>query len=81
MRRRQSEWREWPPSETLWEVLTGEGRIRVDEHLRVQGFENVYAIGDITDTAEEKLAYLAGEHAKVSLLLLFSSHHRHYEEY
>ncbi len=47
------------------EALNEEGRLKVDEHFRVKGFENIYAIGDITDIAEEKLGYLAGAHAAV----------------
>ena len=38
------------------------GRLIVNNHLQVDGFENIFAIGDISDR-EEKLAYLAGEQA------------------
>ena len=29
--------------------LDGQGRIKVDEKLRVKGKDNIFAIGDITD--------------------------------
>ncbi|KAI3879008.1 hypothetical protein MKW92_046032, partial [Papaver armeniacum] len=35
----------------------------VDEHLRVKGHKNVFAIGDITDIPEMKQGYLAQNHA------------------
>jgi len=39
----------------------------VDEYLRVKGYDDIYAIGDITDVAEEKMAYTAKLHADTVL--------------
>jgi NADH dehydrogenase FAD-containing subunit len=33
----------------LKDDLDGNGRVQVDEYLRVKGRSNVFAIGDITD--------------------------------
>jgi len=41
------------------------GRVRVDRYLRVTGYDNAFAIGDITDVEEPKTAYLAQKHAEV----------------
>jgi apoptosis-inducing factor 2 len=43
----------------------GQGAVPVTGHLRVQGHEHVYAIGDITDLAEAKMAGYAMQHAEV----------------
>ena len=42
----------------------GEGFIEVDPHLRVLGFENVFALGDVS-TADAKMAGFAGMQAAV----------------
>ncbi|MFC8511287.1 NAD(P)/FAD-dependent oxidoreductase [Streptomyces sp. NPDC057411] len=55
------------------DVLSGElaaardaqGRVRVDAFLRVEGLERVYAVGDVTDLAEAKMAGYAMKHAEV----------------
>ena len=33
--------------------------VQVDENLRVEGFSNVFAVGDATNVKETKLGYLA----------------------
>lgn len=43
--------------------LDSQGRLMVDAHLRVKGYTNVFAIGDITDVPEIKQGYLAQFHA------------------
>ncbi len=40
------------------------GQLRVDQFLRVDGCEDIYAIGDCCNTKDFKLAYAAGEQAK-----------------
>jgi NADH dehydrogenase FAD-containing subunit len=40
-------------------------RIAVDEHLRVAGIENVFAVGDVTSLPEPKMGLWAGKHAAV----------------
>ncbi|MFD5056823.1 NAD(P)/FAD-dependent oxidoreductase [Streptomyces tendae] len=42
-----------------------QGQVPVTEHLNVEGHENVYAVGDITDVAEAKMAGYAMQHAEV----------------
>jgi apoptosis-inducing factor 2 len=44
---------------------TPQGQVRVTETLNVHGHEHVYAIGDITDLAEAKMAGYAMQHAEV----------------
>lgn len=45
--------------------LTADKRIPMDEHMRVQGMENVFAIGDITAYDEVKKAIYVIDHLKV----------------
>ncbi|AOZ72551.1 FAD-dependent oxidoreductase [Boudabousia tangfeifanii] len=47
------------------DVLRPNGQIKVDKYLRVEGRENVYAVGDITDVNESKRADAARAHARV----------------
>ncbi|MEH1124930.1 FAD-dependent oxidoreductase [Micromonospora sp. CPCC 206061] len=44
---------------------TAQGQVRVTETLTVHGHEHVYALGDITDIAETKMAAHAMQHAEV----------------
>jgi NADH dehydrogenase FAD-containing subunit len=44
---------------------TPRGQVRVTETLAVEGYEHIYAIGDLTDVAEPKMAFHAAEHAEV----------------
>ncbi|MGW0119748.1 NAD(P)/FAD-dependent oxidoreductase [Streptomyces sp. NPDC003327] len=46
-------------------ALTPHGQVRVDELLRVEGQERVWAVGDITALAEAKMAGYAMRHAEV----------------
>ncbi|WIM97348.1 FAD-dependent oxidoreductase [Actinoplanes oblitus] len=41
------------------------GRLAVTEHLRVPGHDRVFAIGDLADTPELKMARAAGQHGAV----------------
>jgi ATP-binding cassette subfamily C protein len=45
--------------------LTGQATIPVTERLNVQGYEHVYAIGDIADLSDPKMASYAMTHAEV----------------
>ncbi|MCD0444100.1 FAD-dependent oxidoreductase [Glycomyces sp. A-F 0318] len=45
--------------------LDGHGRLPVTEKLNVDGYGHVYAVGDLTDVAEEKRAGNAMQHAEV----------------
>ncbi|MBC6466586.1 NAD(P)/FAD-dependent oxidoreductase [Actinomadura alba] len=44
---------------------TPQGRVRVTETLKVDGHDHIYALGDITDLAEAKMAGHAMRHAEV----------------
>lgn len=46
------------------EQLSSEKRIPVDSHMRVQGMEDVFALGDVTDLAEVKKAIYVIDHLK-----------------
>ncbi|MET8676826.1 FAD-dependent oxidoreductase [Streptomyces sp. NPDC004647] len=46
-------------------TLTPQGQVPVTEKLNVDGHEHVYAVGDITDVAETKMAGYAMQHAEV----------------
>ncbi|XP_029927140.1 ferroptosis suppressor protein 1 [Myripristis murdjan] len=43
------------------------GALKVNEHLQVDGFSNVFAVGDCADINEPKMAYHAGLHAAVAV--------------
>ncbi|CAK7331997.1 unnamed protein product [Dovyalis caffra] len=57
---------EWLEDTILKNILDGQGRLMVDEYLRVKGRKNIFAIGDITDIPEIKQGYLAQKHASVA---------------
>jgi NADH dehydrogenase FAD-containing subunit len=46
-------------------VADGSGRLRVNEHLQVAGFPNVFAGGDVARIAEEKTAQNAERHGEL----------------
>ncbi|GJV22418.1 apoptosis-inducing factor 2-like protein isoform X2 [Tanacetum coccineum] len=45
--------------------LDDRGRLMVDVNLRVKGFKNIFAIGDVNDVPELKQGFLAQKHALV----------------
>ncbi|MFI1994137.1 NAD(P)/FAD-dependent oxidoreductase [Actinoplanes sp. NPDC020271] len=45
--------------------LTGAGTVPVTGHLNVRGYDHVYAIGDIADLPDPKMASFAMEHAAI----------------
>uniref|UniRef100_A0A8C9DHX6 Ferroptosis suppressor protein 1 n=1 Tax=Prolemur simus TaxID=1328070 RepID=A0A8C9DHX6_PROSS len=53
--------------------LAGNGALRVNEHLQVEGHSNVYAIGDCADVREPKMAYHAGLHANIAVANIINS--------
>ncbi|XP_071711558.1 uncharacterized protein [Rutidosis leptorrhynchoides] len=55
----------WLKQTILNDSLDDCGRLMVDENLRVKGFKNIFAIGDVTDVKELKQGYLAQRHALV----------------
>lgn len=56
----------WLKDTLLRDSLDSKGRLMVDPKLRVKGFENIFAVGDITDIPEIKQGYLAHMHAEVA---------------
>ncbi|XP_057746649.1 uncharacterized protein LOC130965909 [Arachis stenosperma] len=55
----------WLRETVLKNDLDHQGRIKVDEHLRVKGQDNIFAIGDITDVPEIKQGFLAHKQAEM----------------
>ncbi|XP_021901496.1 apoptosis-inducing factor 2-like isoform X1 [Carica papaya] len=55
----------WLNDSILKDSLDSHGRVMVDEHLRVKGRGNIFAIGDITNIQEIKQGYIAQKHALV----------------
>lgn len=47
--------------------LADNGALKVNHHLQVEGFSNVFAVGDCADVKEPKMAYHAGLHAAVAV--------------
>ncbi|KAL5204553.1 hypothetical protein ABZP36_009424 [Zizania latifolia] len=55
----------WLKQSFLGDHVDEDGRLAVDEHLRVGRLRNVFAIGDITNVPEAKQGYLAQRQAMV----------------
>lgn len=53
----------WLHDTILKESLDSKGRVMVENDLRVKGYNNIFAIGDITDIPEVKQGYNAHKHA------------------
>ncbi|KAK7148918.1 hypothetical protein R3I93_013059 [Phoxinus phoxinus] len=53
--------------------LTENGALKVNKHLQVEGFNNVYGVGDCVNVNEPKLAYHAGLHAGVAATNIINS--------
>jgi apoptosis-inducing factor 2 len=51
--------------QTLPDVLDKAGYVKVNTQLQLEGHANIFAIGDITDIKEPKLALVSAKHAKV----------------
>eukprot|EP00301_Raphidiophrys_heterophryoidea_P008564 c13157_g1_i1.p1 GENE.c13157_g1_i1~~c13157_g1_i1.p1 ORF type:complete len:406 (-),score=139.07 c13157_g1_i1:198-1364(-) len=50
---------------SLGAAIGNNGLIKVNGHLQVEGHPNVFAIGDVTNVLEPKLAFVASKHAEV----------------
>ncbi|KAL9235879.1 hypothetical protein vseg_010611 [Gypsophila vaccaria] len=55
----------WLTDTILRGSLDLQKRLVVDKNLRVKGFKNIFAIGDITNISELKQGYLAKRHAEL----------------
>ncbi|XP_012370900.1 apoptosis-inducing factor 2-like [Octodon degus] len=53
--------------------LASNGALRVNEFLQVEGYSNIYAIGDCADIKEPKMAYHAGLHANIAVANIVNS--------
>ncbi|KAI3363549.1 hypothetical protein L3Q82_012146 [Scortum barcoo] len=47
--------------------LADDGALKVNDHLQVEGFSNIFAVGDCANVSEPKMAYHAGLHAVVAV--------------
>uniref|UniRef100_A0A8C3N3Q2 Ferroptosis suppressor protein 1 n=2 Tax=Geospiza parvula TaxID=87175 RepID=A0A8C3N3Q2_GEOPR len=53
--------------------MASNGALKVNKHLQVEGYENIYAIGDCADLKEPKMAYHAGLHANIVVTNIINS--------
>ncbi|XP_065602384.1 ferroptosis suppressor protein 1 isoform X2 [Cyrtonyx montezumae] len=53
--------------------LASNGALNVNKHLQLEGYDNVYAIGDCANLKEPKMAYHAGLHASVVVSNIINS--------
>lgn len=53
--------------------LASNSALKVNKHLQLEGYENIYAIGDCADLKEPKMAYHAGLHANVAVTNIINS--------
>ncbi|XP_049926508.1 apoptosis-inducing factor 2 [Epinephelus moara] len=53
--------------------LADNGALKVNDHLQVEGFSNVFAVGDCANVNEPKMAYHAGLHATVAVSNIINS--------
>ncbi|XP_051506639.1 ferroptosis suppressor protein 1-like [Myxocyprinus asiaticus] len=60
-------------SSSLSACLAANGALKVNKHLQVEGFDNVYAVGDCANVNEPKMAYHAGLHAGVAASNIINS--------
>lgn len=58
---------------SLTASMAESGALKVNQHLQVEGFDNVYAVGDCANLDEPKLAYHAGLHAAVAATNIINS--------
>ncbi|XP_019394072.1 PREDICTED: apoptosis-inducing factor 2 isoform X1 [Crocodylus porosus] len=53
--------------------MASNGALKVNKHLQVEGYDNIYAIGDCADVKEPKMAYHAGLHANIVVANIINS--------
>ncbi|GAM23565.1 hypothetical protein SAMD00019534_067400 [Acytostelium subglobosum LB1] len=54
-----------PMAEHFGDAIDGEGRLKVNEYMQVEGYQNIFAVGDITNVEEIKTLYNARNHAEL----------------
>ncbi|XP_064001148.1 ferroptosis suppressor protein 1 [Pogoniulus pusillus] len=55
------------------EKMARNGALKVNKHLQLEGYENIYVIGDCADVKEPKMAYHAGLHANIVATNIYNS--------
>ncbi|KAL4641151.1 apoptosis-inducing factor 2 [Arapaima gigas] len=58
---------------SLGECLAKNEALKVNEHMQVVGYDNIYAVGDCANVSEPKMAYHAGLHAGVAVTNIINS--------
>lgn len=58
---------------SLGGCLAQNGALKVNKHMQVVGFDNIYAVGDCANVNEPKMAYHAGHHAGVAVKNIINS--------
>ncbi|XP_037394306.1 apoptosis-inducing factor 2 isoform X2 [Pygocentrus nattereri] len=53
--------------------LAENGALKVNKHMQIEGFTNIYAVGDCANVSEPKMAYHAGLHAAVAVTNIINS--------
>ncbi|KFV20160.1 Apoptosis-inducing factor 2, partial [Tauraco erythrolophus] len=53
--------------------LASNGALKVNKHLQLEGYDNIYAIGDCADLKGPKMAYQAGLHANIAVTNIINS--------
>lgn len=53
--------------------MASNGALKVNQYLQLEGYENIYVIGDCADLEEPKMAYHAGLHADVVVTNIINS--------
>ncbi|XP_030427089.1 apoptosis-inducing factor 2 isoform X2 [Gopherus evgoodei] len=60
-------------SSAFGDKLASNGALKVNQYLQVEGYDNIYAIGDCADVKEPKMAYHAGLHANIVVTNIINS--------
>ncbi|XP_010176274.2 apoptosis-inducing factor 2 [Antrostomus carolinensis] len=53
--------------------MASNGALKVNKYLQLEGYDNIYAIGDCADLKEPKMAYHAGLHANIAVTNIINS--------
>ncbi|XP_074856355.1 ferroptosis suppressor protein 1 isoform X2 [Carettochelys insculpta] len=60
-------------SSAFGDKLVSNGALKVNQYLQVEGYDNIYAIGDCADVKEPKMAYHAGLHGNIVVTNIINS--------
>ncbi|XP_053547996.1 LOW QUALITY PROTEIN: ferroptosis suppressor protein 1 [Bombina bombina] len=58
---------------TFGECVASDESLKVNEYLQVEGYPNVYAVGDCADLRELKMAFHASNHGKLAVTNILNS--------